>query len=88
HQLLAVAGGISTAGAVDRNSRSIAYANPSILNYTGTNFVDKLSFYVQELVVYNDVDAALSGVLVEREVEYESAFCLTFCLVYTTDAAD
>ncbi|PWZ98121.1 ROK family protein, partial [Staphylococcus pseudintermedius] len=58
HQLQAVAVGISTAGAVDRKARTIAYANPNILNYTGTNFVDKLSAYVQELVVYNDVDAA------------------------------
>ncbi|MEM5613898.1 ROK family protein [Staphylococcus pseudintermedius] len=61
HQLQAVAVGISTAGAVDRKARTIAYANPNILNYTGTNFVDKLSAYVQELVVYNDVDAALLG---------------------------
>ncbi|EGQ2994541.1 ROK family protein [Staphylococcus pseudintermedius] len=77
HQLQAVAVGISTAGAVDRKARTIAYANPNILNYTGTNFVDKLSAYVQELVVYNDVDAALLGELDEREVDYESAFCLT-----------
>ncbi|MEJ7541346.1 ROK family protein [Staphylococcus intermedius] len=77
HQLQDVAVGISTAGAVDRKARAIAYANPNILNYTGTNFADQLGAYVQELSVYNDVDAALLGELDERETSYESAFCLT-----------
>ncbi|WP_086428159.1 ROK family protein [Staphylococcus cornubiensis] len=77
HQLQEVVVGISTAGAVDRVARAIAYANPNILNYTGTDFADKLGAYVEQLAVYNDVDAALLGELSERATDYESAFCLT-----------
>lgn len=77
HQLEEVVVGISTAGAVNREKRTITYANPNILNYTGTDFEAALSPYVDRLAVYNDVDAALLGELNERKEQYESAFCLT-----------
>ena len=69
--------GISTAGAVNRDERKIAYANPNILDYTGTDFATELAPYVQQLHVYNDVDAALLGEMAIVSKPVESVFCLT-----------
>ncbi|MBI5974615.1 ROK family protein [Staphylococcus canis] len=69
--------GISTAGAVNQAQKKIAYANPNILNYTGTNFETYLKNKVQQLHVYNDVDAALLGELTQYENFPDSIFCLT-----------
>ncbi|UXR71351.1 ROK family protein [Staphylococcus sp. IVB6240] len=77
HQLENIRVGISTAGAVNREQRKIAYANPNILDYTGTDFEAHLSPYVEELHVYNDVDAALLGERTVRSDDIESMFCLT-----------
>ncbi|ARJ50439.1 ROK family protein [Staphylococcus lutrae] len=77
HQLKEVVVGISTAGAVNRDTCTISYANPNILHYTGTNFESALGTLVDRLAVYNDVDAALLGELNQRNEHYESAFCLT-----------
>ncbi|MDO5375368.1 MAG: ROK family protein [Staphylococcus rostri] len=69
--------GISTAGAVNRAACKIAYANPNIVNYTGTDFGAQLAPYVDALRVYNDVDAALLGELTVVSEPVESLFCLT-----------
>lgn len=69
--------GISTAGAVNREACKIAYANPNILDYTGTDFAAELVPYVQQLHVYNDVDAALLGEMTVVSEPVESVFCLT-----------
>ncbi|MFP4921260.1 ROK family protein [Staphylococcus coagulans] len=69
--------GISTAGAVNRETASIAYANPNIKDYTGTQFGKRLASFVDDLRIYNDVDAAMLGELSFRNETYHSAFCLT-----------
>ncbi|UXR78017.1 MULTISPECIES: ROK family protein [unclassified Staphylococcus] len=77
HHLTDIRVGISTAGAVNREQRKIAYANPNIIDYTGTDFSEHLAPYVQELHVFNDVDAALLGELTVHTEDVESIFCLT-----------
>ncbi|MFO3689130.1 ROK family protein [Staphylococcus felis] len=69
--------GISTAGAVDRDNKTIAYANENILNYTGTNFEACLKHMVSRIQVYNDVDAALLGELTQMNQNDKNVFCLT-----------
>ncbi|MCS4486026.1 ROK family protein [Staphylococcus americanisciuri] len=77
HDIQEVHVGISTAGAVDRDACRIAYANPNIRDYTGTDFAAHLAPYIDELRVYNDVDAALLGELTVMPKPVESLFCLT-----------
>ncbi|QLK86653.1 ROK family protein [Staphylococcus sp. 17KM0847] len=77
YQLRDVQVGISTAGAVNREACKIAYANPNIRDYTGTDFAEYLSPLSDQLHVYNDVDAALLGELMYVPENVESVFCLT-----------
>lgn len=69
--------GISTAGAVNRHKKMIAYANDNILNYTGTDFELHLKEFAESIKVYNDVDAALLGELTHHNNRQKNIFCLT-----------
>ncbi|WP_373895498.1 ROK family protein [Virgibacillus sp. CBA3643] len=71
--------GISTAGIVDREKGEIIYAGPTIKNYKGTGFKEKLTrkFHLP-VHVENDVNAALLGEIWKGAAEDQTdVFCIT-----------
>ncbi|MBY7142905.1 ROK family protein [Virgibacillus sp. NKC19-3] len=71
--------GISTAGIVDREKGEIIYAGPTIKNYIGTKFKEKLtSQFHLPVHVENDVNAALLGeIWVGAAQNQNDVFCIT-----------
>ncbi|WP_152657566.1 ROK family protein [Oceanobacillus sp. CFH 90083] len=71
--------GISTAGIVDRNKGEIIYAGPTIPNYAGTAFKERLTkkFNIP-VYVENDVNAAMLGEIWKGAGKgADNVYCLT-----------
>ena len=71
--------GISTAGVVDTDSGQIIYAGPTIADYNGTNFKQRLeTVFNVPVEVNNDVNAALLGEQWQGAAKHEAdVFCIT-----------
>lgn len=69
--------GISSAGVIDDQSGTVIYSGPTIPNYKGTNFKSYLAPICSDIVVLNDVNAALLGELTYYNYKQNNIFCLT-----------
>lgn len=77
HQLSDPPIGISSAGVVDSDLGEIVYTGPTIQNFDGTNFKKALADLSSDIIVHNDVDAALLGELSFHDYQEDTIFCLT-----------